>query len=52
MVPGHLGAPEEFKYFIQEFIYLKNNIFSKMLMLQHVIVNYASTLHVADQGDI
>lgn len=52
MVPGHLGAPEEFKYFIQEFIYLKNNIFSRMLMLQHVIVNYASTLHVADQGDI
>lgn len=52
MIPGHLEAPEKFKYFIQEFIYLKNNIFLRILMLQHVIVNYASTLHVADQGDI
>lgn len=46
------GAPEEFKYFIQEFIYLKNNIFSRISMLQHVIVIYASILHVADQQKI
>lgn len=53
MIPGHLGAPEEFKYFIQEFIYLKNNIFSRISMLQqHVIVIYASILHVADQVKI
>lgn len=56
MIPGQLGAPEEFKYFIQGFIYLKNNIFSRISMLhiivQHVIVNYASTLHVSDQVKI
>lgn len=53
-MPGQLGAPEEFKYFIQGFIYLKNNIFSRMLhiIVQNVIVNYASTLHVADQVKI
>lgn len=50
--PGHLGTPEEFKYFTQEFIYLKNNIFSRISMLQHVIVIYASILHVADQVKI
>lgn len=52
VIPGHLGAPEEFKYFIHEFIYLKNSIFSRISMLQHVIVIYASILHVADQVKI
>lgn len=53
-MPGQLGAPEEFKYLIQGFIYLKNNIFSRMLhiIVQNVIVNYASILHVADQVKI